>query len=100
MLMRKQMGLLKILMNGFGHCFISLGCRSSGNMGDEVWTVLITRFTQMDFVSCPHRAALFAKASIWVVGRIDELHCGRNIVLFPPLDATVLRAVVLYPDLA
>jgi len=77
-----------------------MASRSGRNMRNEVRQILLTGLGEMDFVSRPHRAALFAEPRFWIVWRVDELRRRRNIVLISPPKRTIFRAIVLHPDLA
>jgi hypothetical protein len=69
-------------------------------MGDEMGTILITRFGQMNFVTSPPRLALFAVACFLIGRRIDEESGGSNIVMAWPTEVTIHPAVILDPNAA
>jgi hypothetical protein len=91
---------LKISVDRFRHHLIGDRSRGRRDMGDEMGTILITGFGQMDFVPSPPRLALFAVAGFLIVGRIDEESRRSNIVIASPTDVTILPIVILDPDAA
>jgi len=100
MLAWSEFRFLKICMDRFGHHLIGGRSRGCGYMRDEMRTILITRFGQMDFVPSPPRLTLFAVACFLIVRRIDEESGGSNIVIASPLNLTIHPAVILDPNAA
>ena len=72
MLPGEQSFLCKSSMNGFYDCPI-IGRRGCGfDMGDQMGSLIIAGLCEMDLLSGPANSALRAKASINIVGRVDQ----------------------------
>jgi len=83
MLAGQKVVLLESLVNWFDHDLIGSRSRGHCNVGNEMRRLLIADFGQMHFLSHPCCTALFAVASLWVVGRTEK-ECRRR-------DQTSLR---------
>ena len=64
---------------------IRLGCRGRFDMRDEMRSVRITGFGQVNFVSNPGTAALFAIPGIWIIGGDKNALTGGQIATSTPM---------------
>jgi hypothetical protein len=82
------------------HRVIGQRARCRDHMRDHVRSVIITSFGQMGLVTDPSQLALGAVASVYIVGRVDQLAGGRRVILAPPAYRLfrLWRVVLLPPD--
>src|SRR5450759_990945 len=58
--------------------------RSGFDVGDQLWSIIITCLAKMDFVSEPECGPLLPIARVEIIGGVDELSCGQGWFWTPP----------------
>jgi hypothetical protein len=74
-------------------------CWDRFDLRDSLGKVIITALRQMNFVSHPLEASLFAVANFCIVGRANPLSNGRHLFWGQARDLSLLASIVLLPDL-
>jgi hypothetical protein len=84
-------------MNGFYHCPI-ISRRGCGfDMSDQMGSVVIAGLCEMDLLPSPENSALYTKAGIYIVGRVDQQGTRGKVFLDSPLDWSFWCVILLYP---
>src|SRR5260370_26255502 len=100
MFLREQSFRCQSSMNGFHHWPIIRCCRVVLDMSDQMRSLVIAGLRQMKFISSPENITLDAKASINIVGRVDQQSAWGNIPLGSPLDWSFGCVILLYPHMS
>ena len=76
-----------------------VGDRSRGrfDMGDQVGTVFLTGFRQMNLKSHPADGVLFAVMRIEIIRRTDVQACRRDVLRGTPAQFVFAALIILHP---
>src|SRR2546421_1214929 len=99
MLTGQELLLLQVRMDWLYHRFVRLRSRRCCHMGDQVRAVFVAGLAQMDLISDPGRAPLFAVACLAIIRRTDIASRRWNILITAPAQLALLIEVILDPDL-
>jgi hypothetical protein len=82
----EQIALSQVGMNDIGHRVVNRGRVGGFHIGNHMRQVVITRFSEVDFVSKPVRIPFLTPARIRIIGRTDQLRGGGKILCHPPAN--------------
>ncbi len=81
--------------NGF---IIGLRGRGGFNMGNQVWSVVITRFRHMHFVANPTGFPLLRIQCFRIIRRVDQCSSRWSIGEITPAQFSLFPIKILHPD--